>query len=73
LSVFRRIRKKRLSGGYDKEPEWLSGERSLLGVLEKLMPGQGPTPAAVVKIDQPMVPSRLTDELLLTRQPASTP
>lgn len=44
-----------LSGGYDMEPKWLSGRAAVTGTLERFIPGQNRTPAAVVRLDQPLV------------------
>ena len=49
-----------LTGGYDTKPEWLSGGTGYHGSIEKFIPGQNDTLAAVVRFEQPVVTSGLT-------------
>lgn len=43
-----------VAGGYDCEPEWLSGQRQVTGVIHKWIPGQNQTTACVVRLDTPI-------------------
>jgi hypothetical protein len=49
-----------LTGGYDMKPEWLSGGTGYHGTIEKFIPGQNDTLAAVVRFEQPVVTGGLT-------------
>jgi hypothetical protein len=42
----------RLSGGYDMNPKWLSGNDAYMGTVSRFIPGQNQVPAAVVKLDK---------------------
>lgn len=42
----------RLFGGYDMEPKWLNGKRSIEGVVLKWIQGQNANPACVVNLDE---------------------
>jgi hypothetical protein len=44
----------RLSGGYDMEPAWLSGEAHIEGTVDGFIPGQNAVPAAVITLDEPI-------------------
>lgn len=48
-----------VSGGYDFEPEWLSGLQQVTGQVEKWIPGQNTQPAGVVHLDCPLTATGL--------------
>ena len=54
-----------LSGGYSFEPEWLSGRGSVAGMVAEFIPGQNETPAAVIKLDEPLTAEGVTGDLLV--------
>jgi hypothetical protein len=54
-----------LSGGYGFEPAWLSGRASVEGTVADFIPGQNETPAAVVKLDEPLTTEGVTGDLLV--------
>jgi|SRR5215831_7064780 len=43
----------KLSGGY-KDAEWLCGRSHVLGIVDRLIPGQNDQPAVVVRLDEPI-------------------
>jgi hypothetical protein len=43
-----------VGGGYDYEPEWLSGQASVSGHVHGWIAGQNETPACVVLLDEPL-------------------
>ena len=43
-----------VGGGYEYEPEWLSGRQTVTGRVEKWIPGQNTQPACVVRLDEPL-------------------
>jgi hypothetical protein len=49
LSVGDRVH---LSGGYQMDPEWLSGKHHVEGVVVKWIPGQNTEPACVVHLNE---------------------
>ncbi len=49
-----------LTGGYEMKPEWLSGGAGYHGTIEKFIPGQNDTRAAVVRFEQPVVTGGLS-------------
>jgi len=55
----------RLSGGYNFEPEWLSGKPCVDGSIVEFIPGQNESPAVVVKLDKPIRSEGLTGDLLV--------
>ncbi len=54
-----------LSGGYHFEPAWLSGKASVEGTVAEFIPGQNETPAAVVKLDEPLTTEGVTGDVLV--------
>lgn len=55
----------RLSGGYDMEPPWLSGVAAVEGTVASFIPGQNKQPAAVIKLDVPLVAKGATGDTLV--------
>jgi len=41
-----------IGGGYDMEPKWSNGKQHYFGTVEKFIPGQNETPAAVIELDE---------------------
>lgn len=62
LSIGDRIR---IAGGYEYEPRWLNGKPGYLGTVERFIPGQNATPAAVVKLDAPITVEGTTGDILV--------
>jgi hypothetical protein len=54
-----------LSGGYDFEPAWLSGRASVEGTVAEFIPGQNETPAAVLKLYEPITTEGVTGDVLV--------
>jgi hypothetical protein len=54
-----------LSGGYDFEPAWLSGRESVEGTVAEFIPGQNDTPAAVLKLEEPITTEGVTGDVLV--------
>ncbi|HEY3301856.1 MAG TPA: hypothetical protein VGJ90_13880 [Methylophilaceae bacterium] len=55
----------RLSGGYDMEPKWLAGNDCYFGAIIEFILGQNQTPAAVVKLDQPIIFDDTTSDIVI--------
>jgi hypothetical protein len=55
----------RLSGGYDMDPAWLSGRRSIHGTVVRFIPGQNATTAALIKLDAPIVVSEVKGDMVV--------
>jgi len=55
----------RLLGGYDMEPKWLGGNTGYFGRLLCFIPGQNDTPAAVVKLENPITVDHLTADIVV--------
>ena len=56
LEVGSRIR---LFGGYDFEPQWLTGREDILATVTRWIPGQNSLPACVVHLDESLTASGL--------------
>jgi hypothetical protein len=54
-----------LSGGYDVDPSWLCGRRGYRGVIERIIPGQLGTTAAVVRLDEPIEVDGISGQYLV--------
>ena len=54
-----------LHGGYDMEPRWLGGEKGYFGHVVGFIPGQNDTPAAVVKLEEPITVDNLTGDVVV--------
>ena len=54
-----------LTGGLDFEPKWLNGRSEYIGTLEQYIPGQNDTPAALIKLDEPITVQDVTGNLLV--------
>jgi hypothetical protein len=55
-----------LSDGYDFEPPWLQGNPpSSAGSIISFISGQNDTPAAVVRLDQPITVNNVTGDILV--------
>jgi len=52
-------------GGYDNKPEWLSGRAGYSGTIERFIPGQNDTPAAVIRTDDPVTANGVTGNILV--------
>lgn len=54
-----------VSGSYYPEPTWLAGGAGYSGTLERFIPGQSESPAAVVRTDTPVTGNKLTGDVLV--------
>jgi hypothetical protein len=52
-------------GGYDMEPKWLGNEKGYFGRVICFIPGQNDTPAAVVKLENPITVDNLTGDVVV--------
>jgi hypothetical protein len=55
----------RLSGGYEFEPHWLAGNSGYFGAVRAFIPGQNETPAAVVRLDEPITFEGTTGDVVV--------
>jgi hypothetical protein len=54
-----------VTGGYDRDPEWLEGGAGHTGTLERFIPGQDDRIAAVVRTDGPVTDNGITGQILV--------
>ena len=55
----------KLSGGYDMETAWLCGKADYLATLMSFIPGQSEQPAAVVKLDDPILVKNVSGDIVV--------
>jgi hypothetical protein len=54
-----------IGGGYDMEPQWLSGRQHYVGTVGAFIPGQNDTPAAVIELDEAVSFEEVTGNYLV--------
>jgi hypothetical protein len=54
-----------LSGGYDAGSTWLGEKEAVYGTVAKLIPGQNTQPAALIKLDEPLMAEGVTGEVIV--------
>ena len=54
-----------LSGGYDPGSMWLSEKDAVYGTVAKFIPGQNIPPAALIKLDEPLLTEGVTGEFVV--------
>ena len=52
-------------GGYSMRPDWLNGRTGYEGTLERFIPGQNDTPAAVIRTDEPVATKNESGHILV--------
>ena len=54
-----------IGGGYDMEPQWLNKNQHYTGVVKAFIPGQNDSPAAVVKLDEPITFEEIKGDIIV--------
>jgi hypothetical protein len=55
----------RLSGGYDRDPQWLQGQQHRMATITRFIPGQNDAPAMVAHLDAPIAIDQITGQVVV--------